>query len=169
MGGIIAQGAFADLFQRLLAEDMLCLAGVLGGGLLVHAQLHKEVGQQLVAAVNALSDLLPGLQQGQVAFAVHRDIAVLPQLFHGDAHAGFGKAQLIDNVNGAHFAHTLAQHQDRFKIIFCGLVDLHGLSGLLPYSLWGIFPTGYVYPLSYVKGYHIFAVDASNSQQVWLN
>ena len=44
MGGIVAQGAFADLFQRLLAEDVLCLAGVLGGGLLVHAQLHKEVG-----------------------------------------------------------------------------------------------------------------------------
>ena len=103
------------------------------------------------------------------AFAVHRDIAVLPQLFHGDAHAGFGKAQLIDYVNGAHFAHTLAQHQDRFKIIFCGLVDLHGLSGLLPHSLWGIFPTGDVYPLSYVKGYHTFAVDASNSQQVLLN
>ena len=57
MGGIVAQGAFADLFQRLLAEDVLCLAGVLGGGLLVHAQLHKEVGQQLMAAVNALGDL----------------------------------------------------------------------------------------------------------------
>ena len=67
MGGVVAQGAFADLFQRLLAEDVLCLAGVLGGGLLVHAQLHKEVGQQLVAAVNALSNLQPGLQQGQVA------------------------------------------------------------------------------------------------------
>lgn len=60
MGGVVAQGAFADLFQRLLAEDVLCLAGVLGGGLLVHAQLHKEVGQQLVAAVNALSNLQPG-------------------------------------------------------------------------------------------------------------
>ena len=60
MGGVVAQGAFADLFQRLLAEDVLCLAGVLGGGLLVHAQLHKEVGQQLVAAVNALSVSCPG-------------------------------------------------------------------------------------------------------------
>ena len=51
MGGIVAQGAFADLFQRLLAEDMLCLAGVLGGGLLVHAQLHKEVIPIAIIAV----------------------------------------------------------------------------------------------------------------------
>ena len=34
---IRAQGTFADLFQRLLAEDVLCLAGILGGGLFVHA------------------------------------------------------------------------------------------------------------------------------------
>ena len=124
---IRAQGTFADLFQRLLAEDVLCLAGILGGGLFVHAQLHEEVGEQTMAAVDAFCDLTARLQQGQVAFAVHRDIAVFPQLFHGDAHARLGKAQLIDHVNGAHFAHALGQHQDRFKIIFCGLVDLHGL------------------------------------------
>ena len=41
MGGIVAQGAFADLFQRLLAEDVLCLAGVLGGGLLVQRTAAK--------------------------------------------------------------------------------------------------------------------------------
>ena len=70
-------------------------------------------------------------QQGQVALTVHRDIAVLPQLFHGNAHACLGIAQLIDHVDGTDTAHSLVEHQDRFKIIFCGLVDLHGI-GLLP-------------------------------------
>ena len=65
-----AQGTFADLFQRLLTEDVLCLAGILGGGLFVHAQLHEEVGQQAVAAIDALCDLAARVQQGQVALAV---------------------------------------------------------------------------------------------------
>ena len=61
MGGVVAQGAFADLFQRLLAEDVLCLAGVLGGGLLVHAQLLTHfyvqlgVDEQTAAAMKALA------------------------------------------------------------------------------------------------------------------
>ena len=44
--------------------------------------------------------------------------------------------------------------------IFRGLVDLHGLSGLLPYSLWGIFPTGYVSPLSVSYTHLCFGVPA---------
>ena len=60
-------GTFADLFQRLLAEDVLCLAGILSGGLFVHAQLHEEVGEQTMAAVDAFCDLTARLQQGQVA------------------------------------------------------------------------------------------------------
>ena len=48
--GVVEQGILADLFQRLLAEDMLCLAGILCGDVLFHAQLHEEVGQQPVAA-----------------------------------------------------------------------------------------------------------------------
>ena len=61
-------GALTDLFQRLLTEDMFSLAGVLGGGLFVHAQLHEEVGEQTMAAVDAFCDLTARLQQGQVAF-----------------------------------------------------------------------------------------------------
>ena len=86
-----------------------------------------------MAAVNAFRDLTARIQQGQVALAVHRDIAIFPQFFHGNADAGFGIAQLIDHVNGAHPAHPLGQHQDSFKVIFRGLVDLHGLFGLLPF------------------------------------
>ena len=44
--GIVEQGVFADLFEGLLAEDMLGLAGVLGGDGLVHAELDEEMGQQ---------------------------------------------------------------------------------------------------------------------------
>ena len=125
------QGILADLFQRLLAEDVLCLAGILGGSLFVHAQLHEEVGEQTMAAVDAFCDLTARLQQGQVALTVHRNVAVLPQLFHRDADAGFGVAQFVDHVDGTDAAHPLIQHQDRFKVIFCGLVDLHVI-GLLP-------------------------------------
>ena len=62
--GVSLKGAFADLFQRLLAEDVLCLAGILGGGRFVHAQLHEEVGEQTMAAVDAFCDLTARLQQG---------------------------------------------------------------------------------------------------------
>ena len=110
---------------------MLCLAGILGGDVLVHAQLHKEMGQQAVAAVDALCDLAARLKKGQVALAIHRDIAVLPQLLHGNADAGLGIAQLVDHIDGAHTAHPLGQHKDSLEIIFCGLVDLHVI-GLLP-------------------------------------
>ena len=64
---VVEQGIFPDLSQRLLAQDMLCLAGILGGDLFVHAQLHEEMGQQAVAAVDALCDLAARLQKGQVA------------------------------------------------------------------------------------------------------
>ena len=53
--GIVEQGVFADLFEGLLAEDMLGLAGVLGGDGLVHAQLDEEMGQQPVAAIAMLT------------------------------------------------------------------------------------------------------------------
>ena len=51
MGGIVAQGAFADLFQRLLTEDMLCLAGVLGGGLLVQRATAEILRDRIHAAI----------------------------------------------------------------------------------------------------------------------
>ena len=63
---VVEQGIFPDLFQRLLAQDMLCLAGILGGDVLVPAQLHKEMGQQAVAAIDALCDLAARLKKGQV-------------------------------------------------------------------------------------------------------
>ena len=89
------------------------------------------MGQQAVAAVDALCDLAARLKKGQVALAIHRDITVLPQLLHGNADAGLGIAQLVDHVDGAHTAHPLGQHKDSLEIIFCGLVDLHVI-GLLP-------------------------------------
>ena len=66
------QGILTDLFQCLLAQDMLCLAGILGGDVLVHAQMNKEMGQQAVAAVDALCDLAARLKKGQVALAIPR-------------------------------------------------------------------------------------------------
>ena len=56
-----------------------------------------------------------------------RELLTLAQLLHGNADAGLGEAQLIDHIDGAHTAHPLGEHKDRFKIIFCGLVDLHGM------------------------------------------
>ena len=129
--GVVQQGPLPDFGQGGLAEDVLGLAGVLGGGLFVHPQLHEEVGQQTVAAVDPLGNLLARGQKRQIALAVHRNVAVFPQLFHGDADAGLGVAQLIDNVDGAHLALALGEHQDGFQIIFCGLVDDHDGSASL--------------------------------------
>ena len=143
---------------------MLCLAGILCGDVLFHAQLHEEVGQQPVAAVNALGDLAARFQQGQVALTVHRNVAVLPQLFHRDADAGFGVAQFVDHVDGTDAAHPLIQHQDRFKVIFCGLVDLHGCR---PPAFLDFRPGAEKRTtVRFVIGYHILPGDASRSAEV---
>ena len=69
---VVEQGIFPDLFQRLLAQDMLCLAGILGGDLLVHAQLHKEVGLQAVDGEGNLTLLEPGREIAERIYGRHR-------------------------------------------------------------------------------------------------
>ena len=106
---------------------MLHLAGICGGSFLRNAQLDKKVGQQLMTFVDLVGNGLAGRQQGDVTVAVHGNIAVFPQLFHGNADAGLADTQIIDHVDGSDRTEFLFQRQNRLQIILGRFVDLHGV------------------------------------------
>ena len=62
-------GVLAQLLEGFLAQIMLHLAGIGGGGFLAHAESYEKRSQRLVAAIDALGHLLPAFGK--------RDVAVL--------------------------------------------------------------------------------------------
>ena len=105
---------------------MLDLAGIVGGNIRVNAQRHKKSSQLAVTVIAAAGNLQTRFLQRDKAVGVHRNIAVLAQVFHGNADARLGKAHGNGNVDGAHGAFLLAEHQDLFQIILGRFVYLQG-------------------------------------------
>ena len=68
--------------EGLVAEVVLHLAGVGGGGLGVHAQPLEEVREHPVALVDVLRDGEARGQEADGAVGVHLHVAALPELFH---------------------------------------------------------------------------------------
>ena len=102
-------GAF-ERIKTLGADYMFNAAGVLHSGFWVYPQAGKPAGKEGVALIHTLGNLLPRGQQRDVPIVVHLNIAVLPQVLHGNAHAGLGKIQLVGNIDGTHVRAPLAEH-----------------------------------------------------------
>lgn len=100
-------GVLAQLLESFLAQIMLHLAGVGGGGFLAHAESYEKRSQRLMAAIDALGHLLPAFGKRDVAVLRHFDITAFPQAFHGNADTGLAVAQLAHNVNAAHLPKAL--------------------------------------------------------------
>lgn len=62
--------------------------------------------------IDALGDLPAGIGQRDGSFRGDLDAAVLPELFHGDADAGFFEIQFRRDIYGADHRLALAQDQD---------------------------------------------------------
>ena len=118
------------LAVRFLAQVVLDLAGVLGGSLRVNAQRDEERRQLAVAAIDALGNFHARRFQLNKTVGIHRNIAVLTQVFHGDTDARLGKAHRHRNIDRAHRTLLFLQHQNFFEIILCGFVNIHGRSPL---------------------------------------
>lgn len=117
---------FAECFEGLFADVVLNFAGVLPCGFLVYAKTNQILGQQLMPGVHPLGDFHAGLGEGDVAVAVHGNIAALPQAFRGIADGGLGHAQLFRHIKRTDIAVLLLHHQHGFQIVFRGSVYRHG-------------------------------------------
>ncbi len=67
--------------EGFLADGVLYLAGILAGGLLIHAEPHEEIGQQLVALIHARCDFHAGVGQRDESILFHGNISVSAQPF----------------------------------------------------------------------------------------
>ena len=75
--------------------------------------LMSDTGAQITEACREALE-----QKGVEVTVVEKDgnkvlqkmLAVLPQVLHGNAHAGLGKIQLIGNIDGTHVRAPLAEH-----------------------------------------------------------
>ena len=101
-GTISASGMGLDFLKGFIAQIMFYLASVCRRCLRGNTQLNKNLCQQLVSVIDTLGNLFTGRQKRDIAFIIHLNIAVLSEISHCDADAGFGKAQFMDNINGAH-------------------------------------------------------------------
>ena len=73
-----------------------------------------------MAVVGAAGDGQPLLRERDVPVRIHVDQALLAELFHGDTDAGLGIAELVHDIDRAHFPKLFLQHQNGFKVVFGG-------------------------------------------------
>lgn len=123
MALLICMGA--DGFKGFGTEHVLHTACVFGSNLRRNAKGGQPAGEQPVALIDALCDFPPGWEQGNIAVFIHIDIAIFPQISHGDAHAWLGEFHLVCNIDGAQIPQTLFQDENCFQIVFGRFVNLH--------------------------------------------
>ena len=126
----------ADLSEGLVAQVMLDLAGVLRGHFGRDPQQREQPGETFVTVVDPAGNGHAAFIERDQSFGIHGDIAVFPQLLHGDADAGLGVAQLVDDINGAHMPAPLLQNQNGLQIVLSGFVDDHGRNLLRAKGYW---------------------------------
>ena len=104
---------------------MLDLAGVLPGDGFIHTQGDKELCQGEVAVIGAAGNGITLIRQGNQAALLHGDVAVFPQLFHGDADGRLGHAKGLGNISGTGIALFFQQNQNLLQIILSRFVNIH--------------------------------------------
>ena len=111
--------------KGLLAEVVLHLTCVRRRVLRRDAQKREQLREGPVAVIDPAGNLHAAVIESDQAVRRHGDIAVFPQFFHGNADAGLGVAQFVDNVNGTHGTTPVPQDQYGFQIVLRGLMDGH--------------------------------------------
>ena len=83
------------------ADHMFNAACILHCCLFIHAKVHEPLGKHGVAFIHGLGDFFSYAAEGDMALVIHEDITVFTQILHGHADAGFGKCQLVGDVDRA--------------------------------------------------------------------
>ena len=89
----------ADCPEGFGAQVMLDLAGVFAGDILGDSDLGEEVGEHLVAGVDAVCNLHSGCREGNHAVALHDDVSVLAEALRGIGDARLGDSQKLGDVD----------------------------------------------------------------------
>jgi len=126
----LADGVAAERGIRLLADVVLHLAGVLLGGLSVHAELHEKLGQRVVPVEHTRGDVHPARRERDEPVAIHGDVAVFAQALGRVGHARLRDAEVLCDVDRANVSVPLLHHQHCLQIVLCGFVNVHGQSPL---------------------------------------
>ena len=116
-------GEFLDCLEAFRADHMLHPAGILHSRVGIHTQADQPVGDEGMALVHGLCNLSSSFRQGDKAVFIHVDVAVQPEVLHGDTDTWLGKIQIIDNIDRAYLTFLLGKDQDRFQIVFCGFLN----------------------------------------------
>lgn len=98
----MGQKIVLDGRKAFTADHMLDPAGVCGCRLRVHTKLHEAFGQELMPFIDHLRNLLSFLRQINKTGRSNGDQILFPQIFHGDADAGFFVTKFIGNIYRPH-------------------------------------------------------------------
>ena len=96
---------------------MLNPARVLQGNVLRYAELDEEPGEDLVPVINPAGNRVAFIGQGDAVILPHGDVAVFPELFHGNADGGLGHIQPRGDIHRTGMALLFQQHQNLLEII----------------------------------------------------
>ena len=88
--------------EALRADHVLNLAGILIGCLWGNPKIHKPLGENGVTLVNFFCDRKTVLQKCDISVGIHVDHTVFTKIFHGNADAGLGDLQLVDDIDGTY-------------------------------------------------------------------
>ncbi len=72
-----------------------------------------------MALIHGLSNLFPGICQGDIAILIHQNITIFAEVAHGDADADSAwEIQFIGDIDGTDVRLSIAKNQYGFKIVF---------------------------------------------------
>ena len=117
----------AEGIEGLRMQIVLDLAGVFLSDLGIDADGNEEVGEDLMARVDLLSDLHTLIGQCDQAVAGHGDITVFAEILGSVGYAGLGHAKVLSDVYGTDVAVVFLKDEHGFQIVFRGFIDLHFL------------------------------------------
>ena len=80
---------FLKFYEALLADGVLHPAGILFGLFRFDASAEKQLCEKAMPLVNSAGDGASCVRQEEIAILANGYIALLPEPFHGDAHARF--------------------------------------------------------------------------------
>ena len=102
---------FFELFKSLVTYVMLYFTAILIGNALVHTYGYECLGDDLVPLVHIGGNLHALFGQINAAIAVHGDISLLTEGFHGDRNARLGEFKMICNIDAPDIALLFFNHQ----------------------------------------------------------
>ena len=99
-----------DGLEAFLADDMFNAAGVIIGDILWDAEGFQNFGDHFVTFIDHLGNGPSFIGQINITGVGHGDLLFLPQILHGDAHAGLLEIQFVGHIHGTNYRESFTQN-----------------------------------------------------------